>query len=595
MAFGLVLLLLALAGEASYATPLDDYVNGGPDFIKYEMLPEADLKGTSKHGPTKGMSWTAKAVNLTSQAWMTEDEWGADWGGEDAHWWHYMMVITPDIIADGRETWNGLYVTGGKNTAAAPGRHSEDIMSITELAMSTGMTWTVLFQVPNFPIYLRNPDGTTTGNLGEDAMLSYTFVRYMDFVKNGGDPQDAAGADWAVLLPMTKSVFAAMAASEEVCGFLPKDGAKMEWVMTGASKRGWTTWLAGAVDMARPEKDRRIRSIAPIVLDGLSFDDMLHMHWGAYGGWSFTMSSFIEAGFTARLDDKETEDLWRLVDPVYYVERFKGLPKLVADSTGDEWFLPDDSKHWIAAMQENGPVSLTMIPDADHSMVTGLPALIPTIGSFALSSLQQRAWPQFTWDMDLATGSMTVKIDPEFADLKRTVQLWQSHTNRADSPRRDFRLVNMDQKYSGECKGGIASADGQQCLNTRTGFWNNATLAADVELDASGLVYSASVQVPPRAAQEWVAFFVEVTFHDVSPDVVGSGQQGGEGATVDDATYCSGGRDQRFTPRDGGRRHCIPRTNNGDAMLATQVGIVPDYLPYQCYGKDCEGSVDAMV
>ena len=38
-----------------------------------------------------------------------------------------------------------------------------------------------------------------------------------------------------------------------------------QWGVLGGSKRGWTTWLVGAVD---PE---RVKMIAPIVLDCLNF------------------------------------------------------------------------------------------------------------------------------------------------------------------------------------------------------------------------------------------------------------------------------------------------------------------------------------
>ena len=43
--------------------------------------------------------------------------------------------------------------------------------------------------------------------------------------------------------------------------------------MIGASKRGWTTWLVGAVDPVR------VKGIVPIVLDAINFVAVEHHEW----------------------------------------------------------------------------------------------------------------------------------------------------------------------------------------------------------------------------------------------------------------------------------------------------------------------------
>ena len=35
-----------------------------------------------------------------------------------------------------------------------------------------------------------------------------------------------------------------------------------------------------------------------------------------------------------------------IVDPISYKDRYEGLPKLICDATGDEFFLPDDWRYW---------------------------------------------------------------------------------------------------------------------------------------------------------------------------------------------------------------------------------------------------------
>jgi PhoPQ-activated pathogenicity-related protein len=554
------------------AALLDDYVNSGPAYVKYDILPELALNGTGKVG-TKGMSWTAQAVNVTSQKWLTEDDWGADWGGKDAQWWHLVYIITPSEIKT--PGWKTLYVTGGQNDDKQYDANNMDMQLCGTLAMTTGQVTVSLFQVPNVPFYIKSEPNEP--RLTQDAALAHTFVHYMDYIKNGGNEESLTDAEWIVLLPMVKAGFAAIKVVDEIMG----DSSTSNWQVTGASKRGWTSWLMGAVDASRPVEQQKIRSILPIVLDGLNFHEFFHLHYDIYGGWSFTMQKFVDVGFTGRIDTSEMKSLLKIMDPYNYLDRLKGMPKFVSDSTGDEWFIPDDARNWIDKAKENGPIHLSMIPDADHSMVTGLASLIPNLGTFIHNVAQGVSNPNIEWTTDYENGQIIVHIDEEYKDMKYTVQMWHSTTCHGDSPRRDFRMVNMDFKNTGSCPCGPAvPGNDDQCFNLRAGIWRNSTLTADIERDSFGLTYSASLTPPPKLEKRWEAMFLTVTFHHAA-----SINDDNDEMIVENLTESDGCQAHLI----GSRKTCLPVVFPGDIMLATQVMVLPDTKPYSCKGEECQG------
>lgn len=440
--------------------------------------------------------------------------------------------------------------------------------------MQTGQVFVTLFQVPNYPIYIRS-EQEPQKRLGDDDLLAHTFVHYMDYIRDGGNISSLSDASWVILLPMVKAGFAAMAAAEEILG----DMSPAKWQVSGASKRGWATWLVGAVDAARPFEQRRVQAITPLVLDGLNFPAFLKHHYQAYGGWSFTMRAFHDVEFLSRIDSTDIVPLWDLVDPISYKTRLKGMPKLVLDATGDEWFLPDDSRYWIEDLWENGPTSLVMFADAEHSLATAFPSMVPDLAAFISNIATSRPLPSMTWSIDYEMASITVIVDEIGAQFVRSAQVWTSSTCHAEKPRRDFRLSNMDFKTLGSCPCGN-QIDDSKCTNRKAGLWSNFSLNADIEIDASGRTYVAVIEVPDRKMQQWTAFYVTVDFHGVSPQLVSVADENeGQGPGGD----CG----KHFLDRE----RCLPRVLLGDLQLASTVAVVPDFEPFTCFGKQCQGDL----
>lgn len=546
---------------------LDTFVDAGDDFIDYAPLPSQDFSGSGR-GYLNDVTWTAQAFNLTSQVWLEEGDWGSTWSNNSQQWWHYMYIITPSSLEEenkepSSEQFAHLYITGGKNTDVPSGT-SEDIIACADLAMGMKQRVVVLFQVPNFPIWINTDEGHTE-LLGEDALLSNTFVHYMDHVKKGGDPQSLPDASFVVLLPMVKSGFAAMAAAEDLLG-ASKNAVK--WTVSGASKRGWTTWLVGAVDQARPVEEQRVKGIVPIVLNGLNFAKTLKHQYQCYGGWSWTMAAFVDAGFTGRIDSEEIQYLWDLIDPYTYIPRFVDLPKLVMSMTGDEFFVLDSSRYWMERMkEEGGEVHNSLHPDADHSSVTALPSLIPSLAGFVSNVAAGRKNPNVEWEMNYDSASIVLTIPEEYADLDRTVVLWKSHTcNKLGDhrpARRDFRMIDYDMASFGECACGF-KIDDDMCFNLRASIWKNETLSEE-ELNTNAYTVDMTGEVPAKWENRWLGFFITVTFHGAAGVEGAVGAEGVEGA--------------------------LPKVEPGDLRLSSQAMILPDYAPYDCEGKECLGDI----
>merc|ERR1719393_377506 len=113
-----------------------------------------------------------------------------------------------------------------------------------------------------------------------------------------------------------------------------------EWLVSGASKRGWTTWMVGA---ANCPSCPRIKAIAPIV-PNLKVN--VHHMWQAYGGLSFAFSDYVDANITKYFDDPGFTAMMGIVDPINYLERLNRIPKFVLVSSDDEFMMMEWTHQW---------------------------------------------------------------------------------------------------------------------------------------------------------------------------------------------------------------------------------------------------------
>ncbi|CAF1210020.1 unnamed protein product [Adineta steineri] len=123
------------------------------------------------------------------------------------------------------------------------------------LAVSSGSIGVDLLDIPNEPI--RFMADSTQRNRFEDAIIAWTWKTFID------DPNNSYGL---VLLPMTKACVRAMDVVQQFATRL-NISVPETFVISGASKRGWTTWTTAAVDNVR------VIGAIPIVMDMANFQE----------------------------------------------------------------------------------------------------------------------------------------------------------------------------------------------------------------------------------------------------------------------------------------------------------------------------------
>ena len=116
--------------------------------------------------------------------------------------------------------------------------------------------------------------------------------------------------EWLVRLAMVKSGVRAMDAVQE---FLASEAGgtveSRQFVVSGGSKRGWTTWLVGAVDP-------RVVAIIPLVIDALNSEQVTRHHYEAYGFFSPALDDYVRHGlFPGKIGTPEYRAILAIEDP----------------------------------------------------------------------------------------------------------------------------------------------------------------------------------------------------------------------------------------------------------------------------------------
>jgi PhoPQ-activated pathogenicity-related protein len=430
-------LFVACPGRAEERSSVPTTASAPPDaLLRYVAAPESVYAWKKIETLEFGRQKVHK-LELTSQTW------------QNIVWTHALLVFEPKKLAHPGHML--LFVTGGKNGGTP--RDSDMAIGLT-LAELCGARVATIHQVPNQPLL---------GDRVEDDLISETWLKYLET----GDES------WPLLFPMVKSAVKAMDALQE---FVPTIGGENPeaFVISGASKRGWTSWLT-------PVADKRIIATAPIVIDMLNFRAQMKHQLELWGGFSEQINDYTRKGLVRKEQEQETERETRLrtmMDPWTYRQSLT-LPKLLIVGTNDPYWAVDAMSIYFDDLV--GPKYVLAAPNVGHNLGDRKDFALTTLAAFFRHQATGRPLPQLSWTKSPDKGRLELRVACDIPP--RAVRVWS-----ASMPTNDFReakWASTNVEFAGgECVAGVPTPTDQK-----------VALFTELEFDFDKLRYSLTTPV----------------------------------------------------------------------------------------------------
>ncbi|HBS51963.1 MAG TPA: hypothetical protein DEA62_03135 [Coxiellaceae bacterium] len=385
---------------------------------KYKFISEESREGSDI---------TIKTYLLYSQKWPINKQ-------EDIPttiWKHKLVIYIPKQISYPKTL---LYVNGGRTKNIKGDEEflsSKEQIDYVKIALSNKAPVVELQDVPNQYLFFNNEP------VKEDQILAYTYKKVMD------DPLQ--NAYLAGHLPMAKAVLKAMDAAQEI--FKQERNIDIKsFVLSGASKRGWSMWLAAI-------QDDRVEAIVPIVIDILNTQKSITHICGSYCGvCPPALRDYEKYEITKKINTSAFSSLMAIEDPYNYLkDNYDGgykarmtMPKYLINASGDDFFVPDSSKWYFKNLPgENNYIRY--LPNAMHyfkgnaiSDSTGsLQAINAALDSYFYFILNKVSLPKVSWVLHSDKIEVISSLKPSM------VKLWVANNEHA----RDFRFITSYSRF----------------------------------------------------------------------------------------------------------------------------------------------------
>lgn len=363
----------------------------------YLELKDSSYKWELKDSFRLGES-TIYRLLLTSQKW------------QNILWKHELIIINPGLLKYNTAL---LFISGGSIRDGIPKWSSESdglIKSLSHIAIQNQSCVAMISQVPNQPLF---------NGMVEDQIISYTLHKF----------QQTHDYTLPLLFPMVKSAQQAMTAVQEFIRSC-KEMDIQHFVVSGASKRGWTTWLAGA-------SDKRIVAIAPMVIDILNMPVSLNYQIQTWKDYSVEIQDYVKLGIPQQSMTEDGRKLLAMIDPYSYRDKLN-MPKMIFMGGNDPYWVIDNIKNYYDSLP--GMNLLQYVPNAGHNLGTKEQAF-NTLNAFLAFTVQGINYNPLSWKIN--SGNRRLNITITTNDKAIGVKVWEANSNDADIRNNVWLPVNV--------------------------------------------------------------------------------------------------------------------------------------------------------
>jgi len=336
---------------------------------------------------------------------------GQNWQGID--WEHSVEIIYPSNCITPEAA---LLVT----LSGEP--NDNNIALAAYFAYNMGTPVIMLYNIPNQPFEGKS----------EESLVAHSINKAHENLNSV-----------PALFPMVKSIIKTMDMVEEFTRENFENGIS-QFIVSGASIRGWSAWLAAA------SGDQRIIGTIPVTFDLINIEKQLEKQKDYYGSYSESLADYADIKLDELIKTTNGKKIADMIDPFAYNERLT-LPKLIINSTNDQFGVVDSVSVYFNELKGDSNY-LFYVPNAKHdfgyfsnkpfnqSFVTQITPALNTIKNFIAKCVGNGNVPNVngTWSESAESIKCEIKIDPTL--------VYEVLSYEAEAPTKDFRNIRWTGK-----------------------------------------------------------------------------------------------------------------------------------------------------
>ena len=340
-------------------------------------------------------NWTGYHIKMISGEWLDSKK------VDQVEWWHYVDIIIPKQTTSSTGI---MFIDGGEK--------SEDYFRLDAQSIRNAIkTEAVIVNISNIPFQPLNFLSSEQDSFEEDDLIAFAWNK---FLKQGAKQKDV---EWLPRFPMTRAIVRAMDLAQEIV--LQNDIVVKDFVVSGASKRGWTAWTTAAVDS-------RVKAVVPMVIDMLNLVPSFENHYRSYGEFSPAVQEYVNYNIQDWLGTEEFKVLMSYIEPFSFIDKFT-MPKYIINAGSDEFFSTDSWRFYYDKLP--GEKIIRYVPNKNHSLDGRY--LTEDLVSYFYRVINDIEIPSLSWN--LSDNKLIAELD---YDGDYDVSVWTAKNDNG----RDFRL-----------------------------------------------------------------------------------------------------------------------------------------------------------